>query len=316
MERTVARRPSLRQLEYLVAIADCRHFGEAARKAAVSQPTLSLQIKALEDSVGAKLVERTRNNVAPTPTGEIVVHRAREILLQIDDLMASVNRDRDNLGGLIRLGTAPTVGPYLLPRIVPQLHAAFPALKIHIREALPAQLEALVSEGSIDLALVALPAIDGRLSASALIEERLLIGLPREHPLSRARTIKPEDLAGEKFLTLGRGHRLYDHVDELARRHGAEVLEDYEGTSLDALRQMVALGMGLSVFPEHYAASEIAGDPSVVVRPLEASPLVRHIGFIWRATSARANDYAALVAFARTTLGQSNSGYLRRHKVD
>lgn len=298
----MARRPSLRQLEYLVAIVECRHFGEAAKAVAVSQPTLSIQIKALEDSIGTQLLERGRNNVAPTPAGEIVVERARDILLQVDDLIAAVQQERNNLGGLIRLGTAPTIGPYLLPMIVPRLHAAYPALKIHIREALPSRLEELVTDGSIDLALSALPARDPRLASSELIEERLLIGLARDHPLAALKSIRPERLAGEKFLTLGRGHRLYDHVERLAARHGAEVLEDYEGTSLDALRQMVALGMGLSVFPEHYAASEISSDPSVVVRPLKATMLVRTIGFFWRPTAARTADYAALVAFASDAL--------------
>lgn len=298
----MARRPTLRQLEYLIAIADQRHFGAAAKKAAVSQPTLSLQLQALEDAVGTRLVDRNRNNVDLTPSGQIVAERAREILLQVDELMAAVRRDHENLGGLIRLGTAPTVGPYLLPKIVPQLHAEYPALRIYIREELPTRLVALVADGSIDLALVALPAHDDRLYMFEIAQEPLLLGMPRDHALARLKSVPPERLAGEKFLTLGPGHRLYEEVDRLAARHGAKVLEDYEGTSLDALRQMVALGMGLSVFPAHYAASEIGSDRSVVLRPLAGERLSRGLGFIWRPASVRAPDFAALAEFARDCL--------------
>ncbi|MEQ8824832.1 MAG: hydrogen peroxide-inducible genes activator [Filomicrobium sp.] len=298
----MARRPSLRQLEYLLAVAEHRHFGEAAKRTAVSQPTLSLQLQALEDSLETKLVERNRNNVTLTPSGAIVAERAREILLQIDDLIAAVRQEQDNLGGLIRLGTAPTIGPYALPLVVPLLGAEFPALRIYIREELPARLVTLVANGNLDLALVALPSHDENLVSFEVAKERLLIGMASNHKLARLKTIPPEKLAGQKFLTLGRGHRLYEDVGRLAARHGAEVLQDYEGTSLDALRQMVALNMGLSVFPEHYAASEIAADKSVVLRPLKGEQLTRTLGFVWRRSSVRADDYVKLATIARRGL--------------
>jgi len=298
----LARRPSLRQLEYLLAIADCRHFGEAAKKSAVSQPTLSLQIQTLEDALGAKLVDRNRNNVGLTPAGAAVAERSREILLQVDELMAAVQRERNNLGGLIRLGTAPTVGPYVLPRIVPRLHTEFPELRIYIREELPVRLTTLVAEGSIDLALLALPPHDDRLHVFEIAEESLLIGMARGHPLAALRTIPPQRLAGERFLTLGRGHRLYEEVDRLAARHGARVLKNYEGTSLDALRQMVALGMGLSVFPANYAASEISTDRSVVLRSLKGENLMRRLGFVWRPAAVRTPDFLELASMARDVL--------------
>lgn len=298
MEIRLPRRPSLRQLEYLLAISEHRHFGEAAKKVAASQPTLSLQLQALEDALGARLVERNRNNIGLTPSGETVVERAREILLQVDELVAAVHRERENLGGLIRLGTGPTVGPYILPKIVPQLHAEYPTVRIYIREELPARLAKLVADGSLDLALVALPAHDDQLHAEEIGQEQLLIGLAHDHPLARFKRIPPEYLAGEKFLTLGRGHRLYEEVDRLAARHGAEILQDYEGTSLDALRQMVALGMGLSVFPSYYAASEIASDRSVVLRQLRGEILVRKLGFIWRPFAVRTADFTQLATIA------------------
>jgi len=302
----VARRPSLRQLEYLLAIADCRHFGHAARKASVSQPTLSLQLQSLEDCLGTELVDRVRNNVDLTPAGQLVVERAREILLQVDELMVAVNQETKNLGGLIRLGTAPTVGPYILPRIIPRLHASYPALRIYIREELPSRLEELLTRGDIDLALLALPTDDHRLTVCELADEKLLIGLNRDHPLARLKLIPPQRLAGEKFLTLGRGHRLYEAVDRLADRHGAEVLRDYEGTSLDAVRQMVALGMGLSVFPAHYAASEIRKDPSVTLKSLRGENLKRSIGFVWRNSSVRAPQFNRLADLARLALRETD----------
>lgn len=303
----MARRPSLRQLEYLLAIAECRHFGEAAKKAAVAQPTLSLQLQALEDALGTRLVERSRNNVALTPSGVLAAERAAEILLQVDDLMAAVAREQRDLGGLIRLGTAPTIGPYILPKIVPRLHDAFPTLRIYIHEELPSRLATLVANGKLDLALIALPSQEERLVDVEIAHERLLIGVPRDHAFARVKAIAPEHLAGQRFLTLGRGHRLYEDVGRLAARHGAEVLQDYEGTSLDALRQMVALGMGLSVFPEHYAASEIAADRSVLVRPLKGESLSRRLGFIWRPTTVRAADFMRLADIARSILADATS---------
>ena len=128
------RRPSLRQLEYLVAIADCGHFGEAAKRCAASQPTLSLQLKSMEDAVGARLVERTSTRVTMTPIGERAAERARDILLQVDELLELIAGEQSALGGLLRLGAAPTVGPYLLPTIIPSLRSAYPELKVYIRE--------------------------------------------------------------------------------------------------------------------------------------------------------------------------------------
>jgi LysR family hydrogen peroxide-inducible transcriptional activator len=185
---------------------------------------------------------------------------------------------------------------------VPRLHSEFPSLRIYIREELPIRLTGLVSDGSIDLALVALPSSDDRFHEEKIGEEDLLIGMASEHPFAKLKKIPPERLAGERFLTLGRGHRLYEDVDRLASRHGAELLHDYEGTSLDALRQMVALGMGLSVFPGHYAASEIASDRSVVLRPLKGEPLIRSLGFIWRQAAVRRPDFMRLAELAREEL--------------
>jgi len=302
------RRPSLRQLEYLVAIADCEHFGEAAKRCAASQPTLSLQLKSMEDAVGARLVERTSTRVTMTPIGQRAAERARDILLQVDELLELIAGEQSALGGLLRLGAAPTVGPYLLPKIIPSLRSAYPDLKVYIREELPSRLDELLVAGEIDMVLAPIPFTHPQVTAHDVASEELLIGLAAEHPLAAEADadIPPERLKGERFLTLGLGHRLYRDVERLADRHGAELLRDYEGTSLDALRHMVGLGMGMSVFPAYYAQSEIRSDKTVTLKRLAGEPLARTIGLAWRKSSVRVDDYATVLTVTRQALDSAD----------
>ncbi|MBU1316345.1 MAG: hydrogen peroxide-inducible genes activator [Alphaproteobacteria bacterium] len=300
-------RPTVRQLEYLVMLGETGHFGEAAKRCHVSQPTLSVQIALLEQRLGCALIDRTPGLVAPTPAGLEVIASARTVLDTLDGMVAVASASQGALGGLIRLGAVPTFGPYFLPRLLPQLHAAYPGLRLHIREERPLLLEEQVADGSIHCGLGPAPAAGDTCEFSAICEERIFLGVSRRHRLAGRETVDLASLAGEQLLTLGRGHRLLDTVRDLARVSGAHLVDDYEGTSLDALRQMVSIDMGLSLFPELYVRSEFRSDQDVHLLRIEGWPGVRTIGFFWRRHSVRDAHYRRLAelgkAAARDLLG-------------
>jgi LysR family transcriptional regulator, hydrogen peroxide-inducible genes activator len=291
-------RPSPRQLEYLIAVADTGHFGEAAKLCHVSQPTLSVQLALLEEQLGAALIDRTRGRVAPTHLGQRIIETARSILNGLDNITALAKTSRTNLGGLIRFGVVPTFGPYFLPHFLPSLHARYPDLQVYVREDRPLTLEAEVENGTTDCALGPQPFPSDSFAFRPICTEQIFLGVPLKHPLARQETVDAKMLAGEKLLTLGRGHRLLDNVRELSELAGAHLAEDYEGTSLDALRQMVSIEMGLSLFPELYAKSEFARDTNVKLVEISGWNASRTIGVIWRKGSVRESHFEELAALA------------------
>ena len=286
--------PTLRQLAALVAIADTGLFKSAAEKLHVSQPALSEQISQLEYRLGALLLERDRRGARLTPVGAEVASRARVILQQVTELGDVVRSGLANLGGLIRLGALPALGPYLMPHIVPVLHARYPELRLYVREAWAARLEEGVLTGVHDCALTVGPVQASGLHAEFLFEEDLLLGIAREDELAARDAIPARALGGRNMLTLEDGHRLTEDAKAIAHAGGAVLLDDYQGTSLDGLRQMVGMGMGVSVFPRFYERSEIRNDQAVVARPLKMAGARRPICLIWREASPRAEDFAAL----------------------
>lgn len=292
-------RPSHRQLEYLVALDDCRHFGEAARQCHVSQPTLSVQVALLEKQLGVTLIERLPGQVRPTPVGTDVISAARIILNGLDEIRTLAASSIGNLGGMMRMGTAPSFGPYFLPYLLPPLHQQYPELKLYIREEKPADLEETVLQGVMDCGLGPLPRRSEGLISEVICRERIFLAAPREHPLAERDTIQLADLAGVKLLSLGAGHRLMDDVRNFSAASGAVVAEDYEGSSLDAIRQMVSINMGLSLFPEFYVRSEFAKDQDIRLMNIVGWQGMREIGIFWRATSARGDHYRQLAELAR-----------------
>jgi LysR family hydrogen peroxide-inducible transcriptional activator len=291
-------RPTHRQLEYFVAVADRGHFADAAKACNVSQPTLSTQLRLLEEQLGADLIERGVSGARPTPVGLKLLPRARALLSALDDMVDLAATGAENLGGLIRLGVAPTFGPYFMPRFLPRLHAVYPALEIYIREDRPSALETGVGDGTIDCAITPLPQGSSPFITAPICEETIYLGIPAEHPLAREREIGIEMLGDFRLLTLGRGHRLYDQVQTLCDASGAQLREDYEGTSLDALRQMVSIGMGLSLFPAAYAASEIGDDAAIRLCEIAHWPIRRSICLAWRRGSVREQHYQTLADLA------------------
>ncbi len=298
-------RPSLRQLEYVVAVHDLKHFGRAARRCNVSQPTLSVQISLVEQGLGTPLFERTSVHVSPTPAGEKLARGARLLLASFDDLLNDLSVQRAALGGTIRLGTPPTFGPYFLSRLLPRLHEQYPSLQVYVREDNPTALETAVADGSLDCGLGPSPERAG-LAFSRIGRETLYLGVPAEHPLASNTTVSLRALAGQKLLALGRGHRLLENVRHLADVSGARIIDDFEGTSLDAIRQMVSIGMGLSLFPELYAKAEFRAQDDVTLLEFEDWNEQRDVGLSWREGSGRESHYRAVADaanFVAATLG-------------
>lgn len=291
-------RPTLRQLEYVVAVAECGHFGRAAKRCHVSQPTLSVQVRLVEENLGVQLFERTSNTVLVTAIGGRFVHAARVSLAAIGDLMDAVTQDKAALGGLVRLGTPPTFGPYFLPSYLPPLHRKYPSLKIYIVEDRPAAIETAVAEGTLDCGLG--PSCgEPSLTFIPIGSERLHLGVPADHRLARMPTVAMKELEGERLLALGSGNRLLENVQRLAQASGATVVDDYVGTSLDAIRQMVSIGMGCSLFPELYARAEFRNAEDVHLLEVVDWSETRQIGVYFRTTTGRLSHFQELADMAK-----------------
>lgn len=296
--------PSLQQLRYLVAIAETRHFRRAAEACHVTQPTLSGQLRELERKLGIELVERGRSGVVLSPLGAAIAARARAVLREVEAIEEMARLGQDLFAGTLRVGVLQSLGPYLLPHILPDLHRRHRDLKVYVREGMPRTLLDGLGDGSLDLLFFPLPVRDDDLAVAPLFREPLLLAVPAEHALAGRDRAQRRDLKGETVLTLEPGHRLHDQVRELCQSLGASLSPDYEGTSLDTLRQMVGLGMGLSFLPALYVRSIARHDRQIALLSLTASPPVRQIGMLWRRRSARGPEFAELAATIREIAGR------------
>ncbi|MEO1111157.1 MAG: LysR substrate-binding domain-containing protein [Pseudomonadota bacterium] len=292
-------RPSPRQLDYFIALAETLHFGKAAEKCNVSQPTLSSQFKLLEESLGCGLLERGGGDISLTAAGERLLPLARQALESLDEIVAVAQAGRANLGGLIRLGVSPTFGPYFMPYLLPILKDSFPDLELYIREDRPNLLEEGLAAGALDCIITPDITPTGQLTERVICHESVSLAVPRSHPLSGLDTVPVSLLKGEKLLSLGQGFRLHNDVQALARAAGADFLQDYEGTSLDALRQMASIGMGLALFPAAYIASEFPKEQNLLLKSVEGITMQRVMYLVWRSGSSRAAHYEKLLSLAQ-----------------
>lgn len=287
--------PSIQQLRYLVALADTLSFSRAAETCHVTQPTLSMQLKQMEERIGTLLVERTRVRVILTPVGIEIARRARNVLAEIEDIREIARReDPDALQGTLQMGVVQTVGAYVLSLAMPSLRSSFPNLRIFVREDRLENLPKKLSDGTHDVLLLPDDPDHSDFTSARLIREPLHLVLPAEHRLARHETVDPKDLAGETILTMERGHRLHDQIAALCKTVGAVHARDYAGTTLDTLRQMVATGMGITLLPALYVRSDVLREKLVVARPLSSGAPVRDITMVWRASSPRQKTYALL----------------------
>lgn len=284
--------PTLRQLSFLLAIADNGSFIGAAEVCLVTQPSLSAAIKELETILGARLIERGRNGATLTSAGEIAVTRARAILSAVDQLGEAVQEAGAPLTGPFRLGVIPTIAPFLLPQILPKVKISFPKLKLYLREDLTARLVDGLRTHTLDAALIALPYDAQGIDTLALFDDEFLYVGPSDHPLSTQASLSIDDLASAQVLLLEDGHCLRDHALSVCGlvRPGQE---DVRATSLFTLVQMAAGGLGVSLLPRIAADAGLASE-GLVVRPFTPPIIGRQVGLAWRRGSGRLAEIKAM----------------------
>jgi LysR family hydrogen peroxide-inducible transcriptional activator len=277
---------NLRDLRYLVALAEHKHFGRAAEASFVSQPTLSTQVKKLEDELGVALVERTPRKVLLTEVGKEIVQRAREVLNEIDQIKAIARRTLDPESGTVRLGIFPTLGPYLLPHVVPRIRERFPRLELLLVEEKTEVVLRQLREGRLDAGVLALPIHDDQLHAEFLFEEPFLLAVPENHELARRKSLKLDDLSDQSLLLLEDGHCLRDQALEVCQLAGASEKSGFRATSLETLRQMVAANVGITLLPTLAVKPPVARSENVHLLQFRGDVPSRRIAMIWRKSSA------------------------------
>lgn len=293
---------TLTALRYVVAVADSGHFGRAANECHVSQPTLSTQIKKLEEQLGVSLFERTSKRVRLTAAGERIVERARAIFEEVRAIGDVARGQREPLAGTFRLGVIPTLGPYLLPWLLPPLQAAFSGLRLVLQEGITATLLDDVVGHRLDAALVALPVAAPGMASEALFDEPFFVLMAAADPLAARRHLRQADLRGKHVLLLTEGHCLRDQALEICGR-GRTLHDDaFRATSLETLRHMVAAGLGCTLLPALAVRGSRPIAETTVARPFQRPVPHRTIGLVWRRSFPHTAAVQALGAFVRTHL--------------
>jgi len=277
---------NLRDLHYLVTLAEHRHFGRAAAASFVSQPTLSAQIRKLEDELGVTLVERAPRKVMLTRVGQEIAERARRIVHDVQDLRELARRSQRPEAGSVRLGIFPTLAPYLLPHVIPGINARFPELQLLLTEEKSQELLERLHDGRLDAALLALPVDDAQLHAQFLFEEPFVLAVPSRHPLAQRGPLAVEELAGVELMLLEDGHCLRQHALDVCQMGRAGEQRGFRATSLETLRQMVAANVGLTLLPALSVSAPITNPDTITLRPFHAPAPSRKIAMVWRRSTA------------------------------
>jgi LysR family transcriptional regulator, hydrogen peroxide-inducible genes activator len=286
--------PTFRQLEHLVLLADHGHFGRAAKACHVTQSTLSASIKELETVLQASLVDRTKRRVVLTPLGLEIVERARRILQEGKELAEAARAENEPLSGTLRMGVIPTVGPFLLPNILPQLRSAYPALRLYLVEDLTARLVEGLHAGRLDVVLLALPYDCGNVERRALFQDPFKVAMPSGHPLAVEKAVDLEQFRYEGLLLLKEGHCLRDHALAACRWADRRQIEPVEATSLHTLVQMVDNGLGITLLPQLSIDGGILRGTTLTVLPTAGEPPSREIGLVWRRGTGRRREFELL----------------------
>ncbi|WP_295640666.1 LysR substrate-binding domain-containing protein [uncultured Methylibium sp.] len=289
---------TLTELRYIVAVARERHFGRAAEACFVSQPTLSVAIKKLEDELDCKIFERGSSEVSVTPLGEDIVRQAQAVIEQAQSIKEIAKRGKDPLAGPLRLGIIYTIGPYLLPDLVKHTIEMFPQMPLMLQEHFTVKLLEMLRTGELDAAIMAEPFPDTGLAIAPLYDEPFVVACPATHALARRKSVSSEELKKETMLLLGTGHCFRDHVLEVCPEFArfssdAEgIRKSFEGSSLETIKHMVASGMGLTVVPQ----LSVPKEPQTHVRYVKFSEPVptRRVVLAWRRTFTRYEAIAAL----------------------
>jgi len=282
---------TLTELRYVVAVARERHFGRAAEACFVSQPTLSVAVKKLEEELGVTLFERGPGEVSITPPGQKIVAQAQRVLEEAGRIKDLAAAGRDPLAGPLRLGAIYTIGPYLLPRLIPILRKSAPAMQLHIQENFTHRLAEALKSGEVDVILIALPFDEPGIETRAVYDEPFLIAVPKGHPWEARKRVSSEELTKESLLLLGEGHCFRDQVLEFCHTTRARAIE---GGSLETIRHMVASGVGVTVLPStSIGANGSAGD-LIRILPFTKPTPTRRVALAWRRSFPRPEAIEAL----------------------
>ncbi len=295
---------NLRDLRYFVALADTRHFGKAAERSFVSQPTLSAQIKKLENYLGVQLIERQPRKVTLTETGMKILPIARRILEDSEQIVSLARHEHDPLSGKLKVALIPTIGPYLLPLITRKLRKQLPRLKLMLYEYQTQPLLDRLRDGEIELGILALPVPHEGLETRALYDEPFTVAVPNQHPLAKRSNLKVDDLTGENLLLLEDGHCLRDQALDVCSKIDVKETEDYRATSLETLRQMVAAGLGITLLPELATRGPFGSGHGIAVKSFARPVPSRTVGAVWRKSSARSQAIDAVCEVIRSTMQQ------------
>jgi LysR family transcriptional regulator, hydrogen peroxide-inducible genes activator len=286
--------PSVRHLRHLTALYDHGHFGRAAETCHVTQSAFSTSIKELESVVQGTLVDRSKRRVVLTPLGIETVARARKIVKELEDLVNFTAASREPLSGTLRMGAIPTVGPYLLPRVLPRLRSSYNRLKLYLVEDDPERLIEAMHHGQLDVVLLALPYNCGAVETVILFEDPFVLGLPRTHPLAKEDRVNPQRLLGEELLLLKEGHCLRDHALSVCHFADRHLTERFEATSLTTLVQMVDNGLGITLLPTLAVNAGLLSGTNMVTRQLLTNEPARKIGLVWRRGTGRQEEFRLL----------------------
>lgn len=296
---------NIKDLKYLVALAEYGHFGKAAEACFVSQPALSMQIRKLEEVLGVKLLERTNKSVLLTECGARVVERAKVILNQVDEVREIAKQLADPFSGELRVGIFPTLAPYLLPHIIPTLSKDYPKLSLFLIEDKTANLIDKLKNGKLDVAILSIPVSEKAFQHEALFREDFLLAVPEHDALAKNKFVNQSDLDGKHLLLLEDGHCMREQSLNICYEMHADEMQNFRATSLETLRQMVVAGVGITLMPT------LACAPNAMLRyiPFQGSKPSRTIGLYWRANSSKQVLLSDMIQKIKSVL-------LKQHSVD
>ncbi|MEX2469695.1 MAG: LysR substrate-binding domain-containing protein [Pseudohongiellaceae bacterium] len=289
----------MKQLKYLCAVAEYKHFSKAAESCHVTQSTLSAAIQELESQLGVVIFERNKKNVLITPLGERLLQQARRILGEVEDFVSLAKMHEEALAGEIRMGVIPTIAPFLLPHLLRELRQKYTKLKLFLKEDLSAQLVQLLQQGELDLILLAFPYPLPEMETVNLFRDEFLLCLPPGHQLEKARQVRQQQLRGERLLLLEEGHCLRDHALEACKLESTDTDLVYQGTSIHTLVQMVANGLGVTLLPAMSVEADVLGETQLSLKHFNTENVCREIGLAWRKSDPRRDDYLLLADFIR-----------------
>jgi LysR family hydrogen peroxide-inducible transcriptional activator len=292
---------TLQELRYLVALADCGHFGQAAEACFVSQSTLSTGLKKLEDYLGVVVFDRSLKRVTPTPIGREIVESARRIVDEAARIREVASYAKDPMDRTLHLGVIPTLGPYYLPHVLTQVRSAYPKLRLLLREEMTPHMLEHLADGKLEAGLLALPIDDANLEVAPLFVEPFLAAVPGGHPLARLKSVNIDELAAAGLMLLEEGHCLRDQALEACHLQGIKS-EEIRATSLETLRQMVAMGLGVTLIPALAGAGINATGEQVMLKPISKPGAARSIGLVWRRRSPMAASIERLAEILRAQL--------------